>query len=241
MINWNKYFDHIYVISRCKNFDRRNHIDYIFDKIGITNYTYWYVPDFNFKDSKIFKENKYITKESRRRCAFGHFSCWKCLYELDYDNILIVEDDASILYNEESIQEILDEFEQKKDISDIYMFDNIFYSGDDFANLYYIGTMYYCNRKGLDYLIRQHEKYNIMNDLYFYDFEKTRNSELNFIKVEWDLHLGDYKYIHQSFNLEDISMLLNRSSRPLALQKDKALSDVNAKNSYRNINLDDYE
>ena len=27
IINWNEYFDHIFVISRCINFDRRKFID----------------------------------------------------------------------------------------------------------------------------------------------------------------------------------------------------------------------
>ena len=164
-IDWNKYFDHIYVISWCQNFDRRKHIDEQFKKLGITNYQYWYMASYDLENSKIFKPGVEILNIHRKRSSLSHYTLWKTCYELEYDNILIIEDDAEFIDDLTKIQEMLELYINTD--SDIYMFDYIYNTSNEYLTDYLFATCYAVHRYGLQYLIKQHEKYNIQCDHYF--------------------------------------------------------------------------
>lgn len=222
-IDWNKYFDHIYIISRCKNFDRRQKLDEQLSKICLTNYKYWYVPDYEFTNSKLFLSNDYLT-DSNKRCTMGHYSLWKITYELNYDNILIIEDDAAFLKDLSKIIEVLDEFEKNKSNSDIYMFDYAHYDDVEQIISYLLTTIYYVNRTGLEYLISMHETYNIAADNYFIDFYKMKDYDDDFI-IYYSVYPGKCT-IDLLITKDKGKMNLKVSKTHLAIQQDKPYQNV---------------
>ena len=171
MIDWNKYFDHIFVLSRCSNFDRRVKLLAEFARIGLSNYTIIYQPDSELLDY----DNTTLTKE-RYRCKYAHYHCCKMSYELGYDNICILEDDMIFLKDINEIENQLEIFLRKKNESDIYMFDYIIVKPFDCLT-YYLADFYWLNRKGMQFMIYISEHYkNIMNDAIFLDNYKNVNS-----------------------------------------------------------------
>ena len=206
MIDWNKYFEHIFVISRCKNFERRKNLDKELERIGITNYQYWYMPDYDFKNSLIFKFGYKNMPISRQRCNFAHYSLWKTCYELNYNYILIIEDDAKFIDDLQKINEALENY--KKQEYNIYMLDyalnEIDKNSSEYLINYLLGTCYVVNTKGLEYLIRCHEKYNIQIDHYFLKFNK-KYIEINSHYFYFDISIPLY------FDEKDISTNLEVS------------------------------
>ena len=59
MINWSKYFDHIFILSRCSNFELRENLNQELKRIGLYDYiTYLYQPDselLNYQSSSLSK------------------------------------------------------------------------------------------------------------------------------------------------------------------------------------------
>ena len=95
MIKWDKYFSNIYVVSRCSNFDKRESIEREFKRIGLNNYNWFY----NCDDELIDYERliNYHRSKAAVRCTHAHYRLIKTLYELNYDNVLIIEDDIHFL------------------------------------------------------------------------------------------------------------------------------------------------
>ena len=215
-IDWNKYFDHIYVISWCQNFDRRKHIDEQFKKLGITNYQYWYMASYDLENSKIFKPGVEILNIHRKRSSLSHYTLWKTCYELEYDNILIIEDDAEFIDDLTKIQEMLELYINTD--SDIYMFDYIYNTSNEYLTDYLFATCYAVHRYGLQYLIKQHEKYNIQCDHYFFDLNKN----YIFITTNYCINTDNNKYmISMDFDIEDIKMILKLSPIKICKQLDQ--------------------
>ena len=165
MINWSKYFDHIYIITSCQNIDRQQKMDQKLKKLGITNYQYWWVPNYDFNNSLIFKETDLLFGHART--TFGHYSLWKVCYERQLKNVLILEDDLCFLKDINNIEEMLELYYSKRDKTDIYLFDYINYSSidineDNYKNklqLYYLCSCYtLINNNSFEYLINLHEK-----------------------------------------------------------------------------------
>ena len=174
-INWNKYFDHIFVISGCSNFERRNWIDQEFKRVGIDHFNYWY----NFSDNKrlilyehLFKSHNYI--------SYGHYSLIKTCYELGYDHVLICEDDICFLNDLDKIYDILEEFNHLKSDINFYLFD--YYRSTPFTITY--ADCYYLDRKGMEYLIYCLENYPINIDCFWSYLENNSGNtylEYNYI------------------------------------------------------------
>jgi hypothetical protein len=217
MINWDSYFDHIYVISRCKNFNRRNIINYQCKKLNIRNYNYWYVPDYDFnnKDSKYFVDHSNTHElASTQRATFGHYTLWKTCYELNYDNVLIIEDDALFIDDESIISNALNTY--KKNNYDIYMFDywNVYETPDMIG--YILSTCYCANKKGLEYLINMNEKYYLYTDCYFYKF-KDHIKNLN----EYSFYHDCFKDVKITLNNEYLNLKFEVSPEKICYQNDK--------------------
>lgn len=198
-----KIIDHIFIISRCSNFKRRKYLDKQLSYLGITNYQYWYVPDFDFDNSNIFKK-LYGEKISlsNRRTSIGHYFLWKMCNDLEYDNILIIEDDVEFIKDLNIYKKIIDDFNEVKHKFDIYMFDYFKdYNYSHIIDKYIFADCYFVNRNGLKFLINQHERYNLIVDHYFYDFSKNDNeylcilndffgTKLIFLKEDKEMKLG---------------------------------------------------
>jgi len=157
-INWNKYFNHIFVISGCSNFERRNWIDQEFKRVGIEHFNYWY----NFSDNKRLILNK--IRLNHNYIAYGHYSLIKTCYELGYDNVLIFEDDVCFLNDLKTIYNTLEEFDKIKPEINACLFDYL--PWDEHIILF--ADCYYLDRKGMEYLINCLETYPLNVDCYWY-------------------------------------------------------------------------
>ena len=177
MINWDKYFDHIFVLSACKNFERRKVLEKEFDRIGLTNFIYMYQPESKLLDysraNKLSDTYVGVDGYNRVRCKYVHYNCIKTAYELGYDHICILEDDNIFLKDIDVIQHELDVFLKKRENINIYLFDYV-----NFFNTYFFANFYYLNRFGMEYMIYMLETYkNNMNDHFFFsnDLLKLNN------------------------------------------------------------------
>lgn len=170
-INWNKYFDNIYIISRCLYIDRRKKLEKELQRINLTNYNYWYNCDNQLIDYNRYEINNLTIPQIR--CTFAHYTLIKTLYELNYDNVLIMEDDIAFLKDINEVNNQLEIFFENKQQNNYYLFDYIYFSSN-----YYNASMYYLDRKGMEYLIYCIENYPLINDNFAYD-----NNIQNFIKT----------------------------------------------------------
>ena len=159
-INWNKYFNHIFVISGCSNVERRNWIDQEFKRVGIEHFNYWY----NFSDNKRLILYNILLKQNY--AAYGHYSLIKTCYELGYDNVLICEDDICFLNDVKTIYNTLEEFNKIKPEINAYLFDHIQYNKN---NVIFFADCYYLDRKGMEYLIYCLETYPLNVDCYWFE------------------------------------------------------------------------
>lgn len=163
MIDWNKYFDHIVIVSAAKYQNRRDILDKEFKRIGLFNYEYF----INIYDNLL--TDKFIERNINRRCCIhAHYFVIKRAYELGWDSVWILEDDIRFLKNESDIQFALDEFEQVKDQSNIYMFDWIlFKKHSDIDKDYFGAASYWLDRRGMEFFIYVIEHYLVINDTWF--------------------------------------------------------------------------
>lgn len=249
----NNYFDHIFIISACKSFKRRENMDIQMKLINCDKYSYWYGPAYDFSNSKIFKENTNVTKLSYLRCSFAHYSLWKTCYELEYDNVLILEDDTMFLKNIDKCYKILDKFYNKKNNSDIYLFDYVFnnlsLNSITFEDIniridkYLLGDNYYVNKKGLEYLIKMHEKMNYVCDMYFdkiIDLDTGQSININnrFLYLKYSYFDGCTNAIFEYDTNNNIPFIkLNVSDERLSIQQDKEYDDNLDKNLYNNFDI----
>ena len=244
----NNYFDHIFIISACKNFKRRENMDIQMKLINCDKYSYWYGLQYDFSsNSKIFKENTNANL-SHLSCSFAHYSLWKTCYELEYDNVLILEDDTMFLKNIDKCYEILDNFYNEKNNSDIYLFDYVFIDSITFEvniriDKYLLGDNYYVNRKGLEYLIKMHEKMNYNCDTYFdkiIDLNtgqniKYENNKVLYLKYHY-FNGAKFAIFEYDTNNNIPFIKLNVSDERLSIQQDKEYDNLD-KNLYNNFDI----
>lgn len=166
-INWNKYFDNIYVLSGCSNFEKREQLKNEFKRIGLKKYHWWYGYENNLIDH--LKYQAYDITKSNMITTYSHYGLIKTAYELGYENILILEDDVRFLKDLNKIQEQLKIFKKKKNKVDFYFFDYI-----KVSSMICFFSAVYLNRKAMKYIIYCIEHniapvdtfilYNFMND-----------------------------------------------------------------------------
>jgi len=186
MIDWNKYFDHIFVISRCSNFDRRKWIDLEFNRVGINQFQYWYSFDDNIKlDNNKFHEDK------RKNIVYAHYSLIKTCYQLGYENILICEDDICFLNDNEQIYNILEKFNYVKPKINVYLFDHVGYLLYD-LNIWFYADCYYLDRKGMEYLIYCIENFHLNHDNFWFTKLRYPNN-YNEFTCNWTLDENSYR------------------------------------------------
>ena len=159
-IDWNKYFDHIYVLSKPSSFDRRKILDKEFERIGLKNYQYCYGFENNLIDYSKYYNND--IKKEHIMTTIGHYSIIKTAYELGYENILIFEDDVRFLKDLNKIQEQLDIFQNEKDNIDFYYFDHIIVANI----LICFFDAIYLNRHAMEYMIYCIENHLAIIDSY---------------------------------------------------------------------------
>lgn len=105
-----KYFERIVCINYIEAKERRENIIEQFRILGFdTPDFYNAIPFKNIKlFNKLFNEKTY-TSPSLIGCALSHYGVIKESYELGYNSLMIVEDDAVFLNNKETILEYMNE------------------------------------------------------------------------------------------------------------------------------------
>ena len=188
-INWDRYFDHTVIVSAAKYQNRRDILDKEFKRIGLSNYEYF----INIYDNLL--TDKFIARSINRRCCIhAHYFVIKRAYELGWDSVWILEDDIRFLKNESDIQFVLDEFEQVKDQSNIYMFDWIlFQKHSDIDKDYFGAASYWIDRKGMEFFIYVIEHYLVINDTWF----MTCLAYVNSISIP-------YNYEHMNGDVDEL-------------------------------------
>ena len=169
-IDWNKYFDHIYIISKSTNNSRREKLLPELNRVDLDNFKWYYT--FENKLLQVpHTENYYNPNNTTyKQVKFSHYSLIKTCYELGYNDILIFEDDIRFLKDISQIQKILDDFENKKSNIDIYLFD--YYNDNNDKFMYYFADCYYLNRKAMEYVIYMMENYEfVIDEIWFYNFD----------------------------------------------------------------------
>ena len=226
MINWNKYFDHIFILSRCSNFERRENLNKELKRIGLYDYvTYLYQPDselLNYNSSKLSKK--------AFRCKYAHYSCIKMSYELGYDNICILEDDMIFLKSIDEIEKQLEIFLENKINSNIYLFDYIQNNTYKHNDQYFLADFYWLDKHGMKYLIYLLETCpNIMNDSIFLPYLN------NFVEYSTYMILSkeiiDYINIKKENNILPIN--INISPKRICVQS-QILNENNQYLVYKN-------
>lgn len=234
MIDWNKYFDHIYILTRCSSFDRRKICESELHRIGLYNYHWWYNCD-----NELMNYDKIINNYGKgtQRAAYGHYTLIKTLYELNYDNVLIMEDDNCFLNDINKIQEQLDIFLSNKNNCDEYYFDYVINNNSiTFHNCHYI------NRRMMKYYIYNMEHYGLINDNYVPIYFLSPNDYIEFSYTYMYNTIDDdetkYKYIKipREEHLLPIQVIL--SPIRICVQPDKLYlySEVTTQNKLENLN-----
>lgn len=162
MINWDKYFNNIYVVSRCSNFQQREKLEREFKRIGLKNYNWFYNCDDELINYERFID--YHRSKAAVRCTIGHYRLIKTLYELNYDNVLIIEDDVHFLKDINKIKKQLELFNKQKNLCNCYFFSYVIYQKISI----FLADFYYMDRKTMKYLIYCYEHFPCPNDNYLF-------------------------------------------------------------------------
>lgn len=193
IIDWNKYFDHIFILSRCSNFNSRETLNQELKRIGLYDYvTYLYQPD-----SKLLYYESSQLSETTYRATYAHYSCIKMAYELNYDHILILEDDITFIKDLNTLYDELENFYNKRENVDIYLFEYIIQKDNmmSISNEYNIldDGCTYMNRHGMEYLIYCLEHFkdlqsdmfyiSLLNEYYSVEYNYLLNGKFYYINI----------------------------------------------------------
>ena len=161
MIDWNKYFEHIYIYSCTSNFERREKLDKELQRIGCNNYKYYYSP----KDNQLMNYEHFHNHMARshKNITFGEYTLIKTCYELGYNNILLIEDDLRFLKDINEIETQLNIFLENRDKCNFYFFDYVIFNYCIFNF-----SCVYLDRKGMEYIIYCIENFPLVIDNYFH-------------------------------------------------------------------------
>ena len=159
-INWEKYFDKIFILSLADNIERREDLKQELNRVGINvlstkvefkitvkNEFYKYI----WSNPNLNSPSWWLNMNVALNCTLGHYEIWKEAQALGYKRILILEDDVRFLNDISKIQEIL---ENMPDF-DICSFDGYFHTG-------------YTDRKACRSYIQEHKV-----NPYYWDFSKV--------------------------------------------------------------------
>ena len=200
MIDWNKYFDNVYILSGCSNFEKREQLKNEFNRIGLKKYHWWY----GYKNNLIELQAQ-DKVESHTITTYSHYGLIKTCYDLGYDHVLIMEDDVRFLNNINEIETQLNIFLDNKDKCDFYLFDYWIYQ-----NAIFKFDCIYLNRKAMEYMIYCLEHFDLVIDNYLITLYLYPN---NYIKMSYTFgndYFG-YKdiYIPKEINILPIQVMLS--------------------------------
>lgn len=116
MIDWKKYVDHIYIVNY--TLTNKYYLEHFYkelNKVNINRNDIDFVTDFQNIDTPFWKSiyDKLMTSRNfeygyQFSCSMGHYYCMKHAQNNNYENILILENDAVFFDNIETIVYLLD-------------------------------------------------------------------------------------------------------------------------------------
>ena len=181
MIDWKKYFDHIYCIHYLPYKERyRKCVDEL-TRVGIRESGV-----FSWKltwDSPLFDRLYQVCNAAPSvgcmKIGFAHYMCIKEAYELGFNHVLILENDNIFLKDADRIEKILNDL---PDDYDICLLDKIpavsakyedavkNATNESFIDIdkkfYVLANCYALSRKGMEHVIKNQEKRLAISDTY---------------------------------------------------------------------------
>jgi GR25 family glycosyltransferase involved in LPS biosynthesis len=181
MIDWKKYFDHIYCIHYLPYKERyRKCVDEL-TRVGIRESGV-----FSWKltwDSPLFDRLYQVCNAAPSvgcmKIGFAHYMCIKEAYELGFNHVLILENDNIFLKDADRIEKILNDL---PDDYDICLLDKIpavsakyedavkNTTNESFIDIdkkfYVLANCYALSRKGMEHVIKSQEKRLAISDTY---------------------------------------------------------------------------
>lgn len=181
MIDWKKYFDHIYCIHYMPYGDRYEKCLAELERTGIRKsgvFSWkltWDSPIFN----KLYEAYPAAPSVGCMKIGFAHYMCIKEAYELGFNNVLILENDDIFLKDLDRMEKILENTPN----CDIIFYDkipamNANYEAavvkdkinDDFIdigkNFYVLANCYALNRRGMEHVLKNQERNLQVSDYY---------------------------------------------------------------------------
>ena len=233
MINWNKYFDHIFCIHYISEdrIERHNQLIKELKRVGIyDNKIFEFIYDIDNSFSNIIYNNEYLLKRFKcldyeknskyaLRVTINHLQALYISKLLGYNRILILEDDICFLKDLNKIEEILE-----NNINSLKQYNLCLYDYIDYDLMYVFADCYALNTDGINILIDNITN-NYNKDIYVIDTYFTKSNPIT-------LYSGEY-----SINI-DLPKLLNITTCGeirLGLQRN------NFEYNDSNINYNDYQ
>lgn len=181
MIDWKKYFDHIYCIHYLPYKERyRKCVDEL-TRVGIREsgiFSWkltWDSPLFD----KLYQVCNFAPSVGCMKIGFAHYMCIKEAYELGFNHVLILENDNIFLKDVNKIEKILNDL---PDDYDICLLDKIpavsakyedavkNATNESFIDIdkkfYVLANCYALSRKGMEHVIKSQEKTLAISDTY---------------------------------------------------------------------------
>ena len=156
-INWTKYFDHIFCITYVNN-GRYNSIIKELDRVGIlTSGIFEFVYDVDHKYKDIMHNiipADWIDRKQSKILTIIHYKIWKICKELNFNRVLILEDDVAFLKDINKLKEYL----ETTNFYDITLFDYTNSTDDNSVNSFFSTACYSINKLGADVLSYNFEK-----------------------------------------------------------------------------------
>lgn len=203
--------DKIYVINMDHNKERLNHIKYQLDKFNIP---FQRIAGVNGKKVYPKYENKTSLGPGVLGCLLSHILVIKDAIKNDYENILVLEDDAILHRN------FLQEFEKKykfiknneKEIEMIYLgcSQKHNWNGLEFKEHYYItkesdgAFAMLINKKIFSKVLKLYEKMNLPSDRVFFNHIQPDNKSFTMYPNIITANVADYSNTaYQKMNLDE--------------------------------------
>ena len=206
-MNYKDYFDKIYIISYIKNYDKREKLKKELNRVGIEEYEFIYSYDTTIINNPNNIDYKKLS------VSFTHYDIIKKSYELNYNHILILEDDVIFLKDVNEIH-ILIEYNEKLNY-DINYYDYQYRLMED-KNIkqIFLTSCYSLNRQGMLFYINNFEHTPFLIDgymsVYVHDYHTIPDVALFYLDG-----LGRVDII------ETNNTKINLSSKRICIQNDK--------------------
>ena len=206
-MNYKDYFDKIYVISYIKNYDKREKIKKELKRIGIIDYEFAYSYDTTIINNPNNIDYKKLS------VSFTHYDIIKKSYELNYNHILIIEDDVMFLLNENEIHNLIEYNENLNYDINYYDYQYRLTDSDDTIQIF-LTSCYSLNRQGMLFYINNFEYTPFLIDgymsVYTNDYHTIPNTTLCYLDGNGNVDV-----------VETYNTSINLSSKRICIQDGK--------------------